>query len=248
MKNYLLCLRFDGSAFHGSQRQKNATSIQKALENALSVILRQDTKIKMCSRTDAGVHANMFCVNFFTDVVFDSSKLVCSLNGILPRSVAVYGITSVKNDFNAQKSCISKEYIYKIWNSSYRNPFLENYALHFTRELDVDLLNGEAKAFSGEHDFAAFCASGSNVSSTVRTIYDASLKRDGELVTFTVRGNGFLYNMVRIMTGTLLDIANGKIERGNIHHIINSKDRNLAGATAPSKGLYLNRVFYPEDI
>ena len=248
MKNYLLTLRFIGTAFHGSQRQTNASSVQEELEKALLTILRERITVRPCSRTDAGVHANMFCCNFFTEAAFEPDRLVYSLNAVLPRQIAVYDLKKVSDTFSAQKSCSAKEYIYKILNSPQRNPFFEGLALHFSRPLDSGFLDAEAKAFIGEHDFAAFCASGSSVNSTVRTVFDASVRREGELVIFSVRGNGFLYNMVRIMVGTLLDVSDGKIESGSIPQIIERKERSLAGVTAPATGLYLNKVFYPENI
>ena len=248
MPNYLLVLRFVGTAFHGSQRQTNASSVQEELEKALSTVLRERLVVRPCSRTDTGVHAEMFCCNFFTEKEFEAGRLMHSLNAVLPPAIAVYDLKKVSDSFSAQKSCIAKEYVYRIWNSAQRNPFYEDLAYHFPRPLDVSQLDKEAKCFIGEHDFAAFCASGSSVNSTVRTIFDASVKREGDMVVFSTSGNGFLYNMVRIMVGTLLDISDGKIESGSIPKIIESKDRSLAGKTAPAMGLYLNKVVYPEDI
>lgn len=244
MRNIKLVLRYDGSAFHGWQYQPNCITVEEELKKAIKHILSEDVKVLSCSRTDAGVHANMFCCNFKTENIRPCDKLILGLNAVLPESVAVYGAEDMNVDFHARYDCIGKEYIYKIWNGKERNPFLVNYAVHFPRKIDETLLNKEAKAFIGKHDFAAFCASGSTVQSTVRTVYDCAVQRDGDMVIFRVKGDGFLYNMVRIMVGTFLDINDGKIERDTLSDIILSKDRNKAGITAKPQGLYLNKVYY----
>lgn len=243
-RNLKLTLRYDGSAFHGWQFQPNCITVEEELKNACRRILGEEVKIHSCSRTDAGVHANMFCCNFKTSCEREFRKIILGLNAVLPESVAVYDCEEVSEDFHARYSCTGKEYIYKIWNARQRNPFYNNYALHFPRRLDENLLNSAAKAYIGEHDFAAFCSSGSSVLSTVRTVFDFSVERQDELVLFKVSGNGFLYNMVRIMAGTLLDINDGKIKPEDLSEIIELKDRSKAGITAKPQGLYLNRVFY----
>ncbi len=246
MRNLKLTLRYDGSSFHGWQFQPNCITVEEELKKACFQILREDVKIQSCSRTDAGVHANMFCCNFKTNCERENRKIILGLNAVLPESIAVYGAEDMDEDFHARYSCKGKEYIYKIWNERQRNPFYNNYALHFPRKLDEKLLNECAKSYIGEHDFAAFCSSGSSVLSTVRTVYDCSVERQDELVIFKVRGNGFLYNMVRIMLGTLLDVNDGKIDPSSLPSIIESKKRERAGITAEAKGLYLNKVFYTE--
>lgn len=246
MKNYLLTLCFDGNAFHGSQKQNNADTIQQTVETALATILRKPHTIYCCSRTDAGVHANMFCCNFFTDAEFENKRLLRGMNAVLPKEIAVFDCSEVEESFHARKSAIKKEYIYKIWNAPQRNPFASDYSLHFHRPLDEKMLNEQAKDYIGEHNFSAFCSAGATVSTFERTIYDAEVTRQGDYVVFKVVGNGFLYNMVRIMVGTLLDISDGKIPAGSIPDIIKSKDREKAGITAPACGLYLNKVYYTE--
>lgn len=243
-RNIKLTLRYDGSAFHGYQYQPNCITVEEELKSACKRILGEDVKIQSCSRTDAGVHANMFCCNIHTDCFRDNDKIILGLNAVLPETIAVYGCDDVLESFHARYDCAGKEYIYKIWNSKQRNPFYNNYALHFPRELDEKMLNEQAKQFIGTHDFSAFCASGCTVQSHVRTIYDCAVKRDGEMVVFSVHGDGFLYNMVRIMVGTLLDISDGKISKDSITEIIDSKNRDKAGITVKPQGLYLNKVFY----
>ena len=244
MRTIKLTLRYDGSAFHGWQFQPNCITVEEELKKALFQILREDIKIQSCSRTDAGVHANMFVCSFRMESERPTDKIILGLNAVLPETVAVYGCEDVDEDFHARYSAVGKEYIYKIWNGKERNPFVRNYALHFPRKLDEKLLNEQAKDFIGTYDFSSLCASGATVQSKVRTVFVASVERDGDFVIFKVTGDGFLYNMVRIMAGTLLDISDGKIEKDKIKEIILSKDREKAGKTAPPEGLYLNRVFY----
>lgn len=244
MRNIKLTMCYDGSVFHGWQYQPNSITVEGELKKACRRILGEDVKIQSCSRTDAGVHANMFCCNFHTESERENTKLITGLNAVLPPAISVYGCENVSADFHARYSSKGKQYIYKIWNGKYRNPFLLNYAFHYNAKIDVDLLNDQASHFVGTHDFAAFCASGSSVKSTVRTVYNCKVEKDGDVVLFVVEGNGFLYNMVRIMAGTLLYINSGKIKPGSIDEIISQKDRTLAGITAPPHGLYLNKVFY----
>lgn len=244
MRNLLLTLSFDGTAYHGWQVQENAVTVQQTLQDALEHICGVRDNIIGCSRTDSGVHANMYCCNLRTEHTIACEKLVTALNAVLPRDIAVSACREVPYDFHARYDCTSKQYIYKIWNSPNKNPFLYNHSLHYKYPLDAEMLNLQAKAYLGEHDFAAFCASGSSVASTVRTVTNAGVHRDGDMIVFTVEANGFLYNMVRIMTGTLIDISSGKIEKDTIGDIIASKNRASAGFTAPPHGLYLNRVNY----
>lgn len=243
--NVKVILTYDGSAYHGWQMQENAISVQQRVCEAAEHIFNQKITVNGCSRTDSKVHANMFCSNFrFDGEKRDEEKIVRGLNAILPEDIRALECEYVHEDFHARFDCKGKEYIYKIWNGKVGNPFLNNYALFYPYALDADLLNSQAKDFVGTHDFSAFCAAGSVVKDTVRTIYDCSVEREGNLVIFRVKGDGFLYNMVRIMVGTLLYIGCGKIEKDTIPEIILSKDRIRAGITAEPQGLYLNKVFY----
>ena len=247
MKNIKLTLQYDGSCFHGWQVQPNAPSVEETLKAAIDRILHEKVSLQSCSRTDAGVHALMFCCNFKTDADVDPYKFKRSLNGVLPPAVAVTGCDEALLSFHARYDCKGKRYLYQIWNAPQRNPFLLQRALHVPGKLDDALLDREAKAFVGTHDFAAFCAAGSSVKTTVRTVFDCGVRRKGELVTFSVSGDGFLYNMVRIMVGTLLEINAGKLPPGCIPQILVSRDRSRAGMTAKAGGLFLEKVFYKED-
>ena len=244
MRNLLLTISFDGSAYHGWQVQENAVTVQQTLQDALEHICSKRDNIVGCSRTDAGVHANMYCCNIRTESMIDCKKLVGALNAVLPRDIAAVGCKEVDFDFHARYDCKSKEYIYKIWNSPNKNPFLYNYSLHYKYPLDEKFLNEQAKAFIGTHNFDSFCAAGSSVEDTERTVMNACVERDGDMVIFRVEADGFLYNMVRIMVGTLIDISRKKIPADSIDKIILAKNRAAAGYTAPAHGLYLNKIHY----
>lgn len=244
MRNLLLTISFDGSAYHGWQVQENAVTVQQTLQDAWEKICRSRDNITGCSRTDAGVHANMYCCNIRTESVCSVSKLITALNAVLPDDIAVLDCKEVDSNFHARYDCKSKEYIYKIWNSPVKNPFEYKYSLQYNRPLDESFLDSQAKDFTGTYDFSAFCASGSSVEDTVRTVADACVFRRGDMVIFRVTANGFLYNMVRIMTGTLLEISQGKAEPNSIKKIIISKDRGQAGFTARPEGLFLNKIVY----
>ncbi|MBR3947812.1 MAG: tRNA pseudouridine(38-40) synthase TruA [Clostridia bacterium] len=246
-RNLKLILRYDGSTFHGWQMQDNAITVQECVSEAIERILSKKVTIYGCSRTDSGVHANTFCCNFKTHTDKDCEAIRKGIDAVLPQSIAVLGCEDVPLDFNARFSCKGKEYIYKIWNSNVKNPFLTNYALHYPYYLDAEMLDKEVKSFIGTHDFSAFCAAGATTLSNVRTVTDCSVKREGDLITFSVTGDGFLYNMVRIMVGTAIYIGRGKIPKGSIPDIIKSKDRTKAGITAKPHGLYLNKVYYDDD-
>lgn len=246
MKNFLVTIAYDGTDYHGWQVQKNGITIQEKIQDAIEIILGKREDIIACSRTDAGVHANGFCFSMKTQSPINCFRFVGSMNAILPDDIAVKNCKEVALDFHARYDCIGKEYIYKIWNSPQRNPFCEGRYLHYKPALDIDFLNNQAKAFCGEHDFSALCSVKSTVEDCVRTIEYFKIEKNEEEVIFKVKGNGFLYNMVRIMVGTLLRIAEGKIKADSIQEIIQSKNRNNAGKTAPPHGLYLNKVFYKE--
>lgn len=246
MKNYLLTLCYDGTNYHGWQVQPNAATVQSRLQDAAERILGARVPITGCSRTDAHVHADMFCCNLRTQKEIVPEKLQTALNAVLPRDIAVLSACEVPLEFHARYDCMGKSYRYLILNRTVRDPFLENRALHYPWALDADALNREAQSFLGTHDFSAFCASKSDVEDKVREIRACSVTRNGDLVEFRVTGNGFLYNMVRIMVGTLLDVQCGKIGCGEIPQILSGRDRTRAGVTAPAHGLYLHKVYYEE--
>ncbi|MBQ3141518.1 MAG: tRNA pseudouridine(38-40) synthase TruA [Clostridia bacterium] len=244
MRNFRVTIAYDGSNFGGWQRQKNSYAVQQAVEDTLKKILKKRHTVTGCSRTDAGVHANRFVFNFHTESGIPCKGLYCALNAILPEDVAVLQVEEVDLTFSARFNAVAKEYIYKFQNTAARNPFNCRYALHVDEPLDEKLMNAAAKDYIGRHDFAAFRASGFQTLTSERTIYDARVERFGDEVVFTVTGDGFLYNMVRIMAGTLYYIAIGKLAPDSIPGILASLDREKAGKTLPPHGLYLNKIYY----
>ena len=244
-RNYLLTICYDGASYHGWQIQENAYTVQEAFQKAAKRIVGDNFSLKGCSRTDTGVHANMYCISLKCERDIPPHRLKSALNGNLPLDIAVLDCTLVPDDFHARYSCKGKEYVYKIWNSEVRNPFLEGHALHYRWKLDEKQLDRAAKHYLGTHDFSSFCTLDRREKGDfTRTVTQSCVRREGDMVLFTVSADGFLYNMVRIMTGTLLRVAQGKIKESDIPSIIDACDRSKAGPTAPACGLYLNRVFY----
>lgn len=248
MRNLLLTISYDGSAYHGWQVQQNALTVQQVFQEALFRVLGERPDLKGCSRTDSFVHARQFCISLKTEHPISCERLVGALNHFLPDDIAVWSCQEVPPDFHARYSCRGKEYTYQIWNHPVRDPFLRDRALHYWYALDAEQLNRAASCFLGPHDFTSFCTMDSRErGSMVRTVTKSEVARSGSMVTFTVAADGFLYNMVRIMTGTLLRVAQGKIPPDRVPAVLAAKDRRAAGPTAPPCGLYLNRVFY-EDV
>ncbi|HIS69093.1 MAG TPA: tRNA pseudouridine(38-40) synthase TruA [Candidatus Gallacutalibacter stercoravium] len=245
VRNLLVTIAFDGRAYHGWQIQSNAVSVQEVFQRALAGVTGEPVDIKGCSRTDTGVHARMFCISVKTGHSIPCERLVAALNRFLPKDIAVLSCREVAEGFHARYSCVGKEYVYEIWNAAVRNPFLDGRAYHYWYPLDVEQLHQSAQDYLGSHDFTSFCTLDSRErENMVRTVRAFSVRREGDLVRMTVEADGFLYNMVRIMVGTLLRIAQGKFAPDCIPGIIRAKDRAQAGPTAPACGLYLNRVFY----
>jgi len=244
MRNLLLTIQYDGTHFHGWQIQKNALSVQAVFQRALERVLDVRPDIKGCSRTDTGVHARCFGISLQTDSVIAERDLIKALNVNLPKTIAVTACEEKDMAFHARYCAKGKEYVYQILTSELRDPFLTGYALHYPYGLDVPTLHREGQDFVGRHDFSAFCSSGSNITDPVREVFSFSVTQKEKLALITVSADGFLYNMVRIMVGTLLKIQQGKILPGSIPGIIENGDRSKAGHTAPAHGLFLNRVFY----
>ncbi len=248
MQNMAVKICFLGAAYHGFQRQQNALTIQEIIENALFKILGETPIVYGCSRTDAGVSANEYVFNFKTENEISPYKLKGALNHFLPNDIAVLDCTLAPEDFHARYSTSEKEYVYRVINTRQKNPFTFERAFSYgITKLYEDKLDRAAKAFLGRHDFSAFCSMHDGAKSHVRCVTHAEVKRDGDEVIFTFRADGFLYNMVRIMVGTLIFVNEGKIKENEIADIIESRDRKRAGFTAEPCGLYLNRVIYQND-
>lgn len=244
MRNLKITICYDGSNYHGWQVQKNAITVQEVFQNAVEKVFLNRLDVVGCSRTDSGVHANEYCLSIKTDMDITDDGVVMALNTHLPCDIAVIDCTEVDMDFHPRYSCKSKEYVYKIYNGKIRSPFLAKYAYHYHYPIDENELDKACKAFIGTYDYSGFCSAKSDVLDTVRTVYDFTVQRCGDMVYFKVSADGFLYNMVRIMVGTLLFVAQGKIEPDGIEKIILSKERRKAGKTAPPQGLYLNKINY----
>lgn len=245
LRNILITISYDGSKYHGWQIQHNAITVQEVFQNALYAVIGDKPDIKACSRTDSGVHAEMFCISTKISHPIPAIRLKAALNSHLPDSVVVLDAKEVPLDFHARYNAKGKRYIYRVLNRPERDPFYIGRALHYRYSLDAELLNKASKAYIGTHDFTSFCTLDKREKGDfVRTIYDFSVTRKGDIVEFAVEGNGFLYNMVRIMVGTLLSINEGKLAPDSISDIIKAESRDSAGPTAPPQGLYLNEVFY----
>jgi tRNA pseudouridine38-40 synthase len=244
MRNIKLILEYDGSAYHGWQVQNNAITVQSVIQDAIFRITGEKCTVTGCGRTDAGVHARAYVCNFKTESKIPAERLSYALNSVLPNDIVCKGSSQASLEFDAKRSAVSKRYTYLIYNSEFPNVFLQNRAWHFKYPLDVEAMSLGAKCFEGEHDFIGFASSGFTVKTTVRTVYKAEVKKENDIIAVDISGNGFLYNMVRIIAGTLVFCGSGKINRHDLPEIIASKDRTRAGITAPACGLYLSEVTY----
>ena len=248
-----LRIAFLGTAYNGYQVQGDQPTVQRELTRACAELFGSRCDIVGCSRTDSGVHANMFCVTVSkrgsdeleTSIPVDRSAV--ALNAHLPDDIAVYDAMFVSSDFHPRYDVQYKEYVYRIHKSPCRSPFEQNRAWFYPKVIDdaaLARMQEAAQAFCGTHDFTSFMAQGSQVAHAVRTVTHASVHRQGDIVEFHVAADGFLYNMVRIMTGTLIAVAEQKLTPEDISAVIAAKDRAKAGMTAPAHGLYLHRVAY----
>lgn len=249
----LLTLSYLGTDFCGYQIQPKGRTVQGELNAAAKALFGFDCDVTGCSRTDTGVHANTFCATVTKkgersiETTVDISRIPLAFNAHLPLDIAVKDAKVVDDDFHPRYDVKYKEYVYRIYNFPTRAPMETGRSWHIPYTFDsdvVEIMNFAASSFVGKHDFSAFMASGSTVESTVRDVKYAEVTRDGDVILFKVAADGFLYNMVRIMTGTLVDVARGKIFADAIPEIIESRDRKRAGMTAPAEGLYLNKVVY----
>ena len=250
---YLLSISYDGSGFVGYQTQKNGRSVQEELTRAATDLFGVRCDVTGCSRTDSGVHANMFCAtvephgggDFETSIA--PEKIPFAMNTRLPDSISVRSARRVDDDFHARYSVKSKEYIYRIYNAPTRDPFEIKRSWHVPKPIDAEGISAMSQAldaFVGKRDFASCMAAGSKIKDSVRHVTEADISVSGDVITVRIRADGFLYNMVRIIVGTLVDVAYGKIPAYSIGERLDSLQRRQMGRTAPPDGLYLNRVFY----
>ncbi|MBQ4128449.1 MAG: tRNA pseudouridine(38-40) synthase TruA [Ruminococcus sp.] len=245
VRNLKITISYDGKELHGWQIQKNAVTVQQHFQEAVCQVLGYTPDIKGCSRTDTGVHANMYVISMKTEHKITCVRLKAALNRYLPLSIVVNDVCEVDDEFHARYSTKGKRYVYKILNTEVRDPFCEGYALHYRYPIDEKMLDKAAKAYIGTHDFTSFCTLDKRqMGDFTRTVESFDVYRDGKFVYMSVQADGFLYNMVRIMVGTLLKIQQGKLAKDSIPDIINQKNRKCAGPTAPACGLYLDEVIY----
>ena len=238
---------YNGTAYHGWQVQKTQVTVAETLEKGLATVCCHDVKVVGCGRTDAGVHAEHYIANFRTTSTIPCDRLPLAVNTRLPEDIVVREAYDVAEDFNAIGSCLKKEYTYRIFNSRIRNPFYVNRAYFYPKRLDEAVMDRAARAFEGTHDFRAVRSVGTETRTTVRTIYYCYVTRSGDLLELKVCANGFLYNMVRAITGTVLYAAEGKLTPEEIPEILASGNRTLAGPTVPPGGLYLTKLWYEDE-
>lgn len=249
MRNICLHLAFDGTNYCGFQVQPNGISVCQMVQDALEKVLGTRPEVKGCSRTDSGVHALDYVMNFHADLKLPLYRLPLALNAHLPPDIRVKEAKEVPPDFHARYSAHEKTYEYRIRNSAIDDPFTRGYYHKVPGNLDVEAMARAARALEGTHDFLAFCAAGSSVAAhgdTVRTISCCRVDREGEMILITVTADGYLYNMVRILAGTLLEAGQGKRDPDSLPRVLESRDRSQAGPTLPGKGLFLKRVDYPQ--
>ena len=241
----LLRVEYFGGDYCGWQRQKNGLSVQEALAKAVLETTGQASVMHGSGRTDAGVHAMAQSVHFDTNTNIPLDKLPIAINAHLPSSIRVLSAVRVPDGFNARFDAVSKTYVYKMFCAPVTSPLRDGLYAFVPKKPDVERMRAAAKSILGEHDFKCFQAAGGHVKTTVRTIYSLEIRENGDEIEFEVTGNGFLYNMVRIIVGTLYYVGIGKLEVSDVADIIASGDRTRAGKTMPPEGLYLKQVVYP---
>lgn len=246
----LLRLKFLGTSFCGWQYQPNARTVQQTLTEAARATFGADCRITGCSRTDSGVHADDFAALLelpFAQCPIPFARIPAAFAMHLPPDVAVCSAAAVAEDFHPRYAVMQKEYVYKILTAPIADPFLYGRVWHYPKKLlpdAVERMRAAAAELVGRQDFASFMAAGSKITDTVRTVYACDVRREGDLILVTICADGFLYNMVRIIAGTLLLAGAGKLDAAGMRRIIDARDRTAAGATAPPEGLYLHRVTY----
>ncbi len=240
----MLELSFDGTAYHGWQIQPNSITVQECVEEALLKLLGKKTQVTSCSRTDAGVHARQFFCHLDCEESIPDSAFLRGLNSYLPNDIAVKSVKDVDSDFHARYSAKGKTYVYNILNSGKKDAFLSRYSWQIERPLNIERMNKFCESIVGTHDFYAFSSSGRTVEDTTRTISECYVEKNGDMVTLTVTADGFLYNMVRIIVGTAVEVSDGKIDPQKISEVFINRKREALGITAPPNGLFLEKVYY----
>lgn len=244
MKRVMLIVAYDGTNYHGWQMQPNAVTIEQILNEKLSELLKEDIQVIGASRTDAGVHAEGNVAVFDTNTSIPGEKISYALNHLLPEDIVIQESFEVEPDFHPRKCDSIKTYQYRILNRNFNLPVKGRNAFHFYRKLDLDKMREAAAYFVGKHDFKNFCSSHTQAKSTIRIIYSFDIEEEDEEIVLTVSGNGFLYNMVRMLTGTLLDVGTGRMSPDKIPELLAAKERVHSPNTAPARGLTLLDIEY----
>lgn len=244
MRNIKLTIEYDGKDFNGWQKQPNKLNIQGEIERAIEIITGEKVDLIGSGRTDAGVNALGQVANFKIEKDIPIEKIAYALNSQLKKAIRIKKAEEVPDDFHSRYTCKKKTYRYEINNSEQGTAIYRNMQYHFPIKLDENKMNEGAKYLIGEHDFKSFKASGTSSKSSIRIIYNAEVVRCNDTIAITLTGNGFLYNMVRIIAGTLLEVGEGKIKPKDIKKILDAKDRSMAGKTLPPNGLCLMKVEY----
>ncbi|MBR4067555.1 MAG: tRNA pseudouridine(38-40) synthase TruA [Clostridia bacterium] len=244
----LIRVSYDGTAYAGWQRQQNALAVQQVLEEALRKLTGEPIVVTGSSRTDAGVHAMGQCVHFDTHSRIPADKYAFALNTCLPPDIRVLAGMDIDSDFHARFDAKGKRYTYRIHNALHASAMYRDLTAHVPQTLDVERMQRSLPCLLGTHDFAAFQAAGGTAKTTIRTLEDVQLAKNGDELTLTVKGNAFLYNMVRIIAGTMLDIGMGRIPEDAFRTALETGDRLALGITAPACGLELTQVFYQQPL
>lgn len=244
MKNIRLIIQFEGTKYSGWQSQKSGNTVQDAIENRIMILTQEKVKLHSSGRTDAGVHAEKMFANFIIEKELDLGKFKVSLNCILPDDIVIMDVAFVDLEFHSRRSAKKKVYEYRILNSVERSPFLRDYSWHVREPLDISRMKVAAKALVGEHDFISFSSTGGSVKTTVRTVHEVDIRKEGELIWIRCVGSGFLKQMVRNMVGLLVQIGTGRFGEDFVAEVFIRKSVEKPYVTAPARGLFLMDVLY----
>ncbi|WP_313342663.1 tRNA pseudouridine(38-40) synthase TruA [Sedimentibacter sp.] len=244
VRNIKLKISYDGTQYHGWQTQLNRATVQETIEHAICIIMKQKVNLIGSGRTDSGVHALGQVANFTADTNIPEEKIRIALNSVLPNDIRIVDSMDVPIEFNSRFDAHDKTYMYQIYNDRVWDPFYSRYSCFVPVRLEFDKMKVAIEYLVGTHDFKGFMAAGSDVKTSIRTVYETKLIKENQLIRFYINGNGFLYNMVRIIAGTLIDIGKGTKSINCIEEAIINKDRTLLGQTAHAQGLFLMNVNY----